>query len=143
LAVASFNMEERDIQNFMRQDWVMTGSDGSPGHPRKYGTFPRKIRVYALDKKIISLPFAIHSSSSLTAGSLHLDDRGILRTGYFADIIVFDPRTIGEKATYDNPEVLATGMRYVVVNGKLAVDGGTFTNTFAGRALKSNQQVAR
>ena len=115
----------------------MTGSDGSPGHPRKYGTFPRKIRTYALDKKVISLPFAIHSSSGLTAETLHLDGRGLLRTGYFADIVVFDPKTIADQATYDNPEALAAGMKYVLVNGKVVVDRGNFTNTFAGRALKS------
>lgn len=137
LAVASFNMSEQDIENFMRQEWVMTGSDGSPGHPRKYGTFPRKIRSYALDKKIITLPFAIHSSSGLTAQTLHLERRGLLHTGYFADIIVFDPKTIADQSTYDNPEVLASGMRYVLVNGRLAIDDGKFTNTFAGRALKS------
>jgi N-acyl-D-amino-acid deacylase len=138
LAVASFNMNEQDIENFMRQDWVMTGSDGSPGHPRKYGTFPRKIRTYALDKKIITLPFAIYSSSGLTAETLHLEHRGFLRTGYFADVIVFDPKTIADQATYDNPEILASGMRYVLVNGRLAIDGGNFTNTFAGRGLKSH-----
>lgn len=137
LALASFNMSEQDIENFMRQDWVMTGSDGSPGHPRKYGTFPRKIRTYALDKKVISLPFAIHSSSGLTAETLHLDGRGLLRTGYFADIVLFDPERIADQATYDNPEVLAAGMNYVLVNGKVAIDGGKFTNTFAGRVLKS------
>jgi N-acyl-D-amino-acid deacylase len=143
LAVASFNMSERDIENFMRQDWVMTGSDGSPGHPRKYGTFPRKIRVYALDRKIITLPFAIHSSSALTAESLHLEQRGLLLAGYFADIIAFDPKNITDQATYDNPEVFSAGMKYVVVNGKLAVDGGKFTNTFAGRALRLSHRVAQ
>jgi N-acyl-D-amino-acid deacylase len=143
LAVASFNMNEQDIENFMRQNWVMTGSDGSPGHPRKYGTFPRKIRMYALDKKVIPLPFAIHSSSGLTAESLHLDQRGLLRTGYFADLIVFDPKAIADQATYENPEVLASGMKYVLVNGKLAIDDGKFTNVFAGRALKSHLQEGR
>ena len=140
LAVASFNMSEKDIENFMRQDWVMTGSDGSPGHPRKYGTFPRKIRIYALNKKVITLPFAIHSSSGLTAESLHLEQRGFLRNGYFADVIAFDPKVIADRATYDNPEELAVGMRYVLVNGKLAIDDGKFTNVFAGRGLKSHGQ---
>jgi len=65
-----------------------------------------------------------------------------LRTGYFADVIAFDPKTIADQASYDNPEVLAAGMKYVLVNGKLAIDGGKFTNTFAGRALRS-QQAAR
>src|SRR5262249_5279153 len=90
-SVASFNMNDKDVDAFMKQDWVMTGSDGSEGHPRKYGTFPRKIREYVLNKKIISMPFAIRSSSALTAETLRIPDRGRLTTGYYADVIVFDP----------------------------------------------------
>src|SRR5690349_8494196 len=134
--VASFNMSEQDIENFMKHPWVMTGSDGSPGHPRKYGTFPRKIREYALKRKVISLPFAIRSSSGLTAESLGIKNRGFLRVGYFADVTVFDPKTISELSTYEHPEVLARGMKYVIVNGKLAVDGGKYTGALAGRALR-------
>jgi len=133
--VASFNMQESDIENFMRQDWVMTGSDGSPGHPRKYGTFPMKLRKYVFDEHIISLPFAIRSSTSLTAQTLGLKDRGLLKTGYFADIVVFDPRTINQRATYVDPAVLSTGVRYLAVNGKLAVDGGELTSVLPGRPL--------
>ena len=134
--VASFNMNEADIENFMKQDFVMTGSDGSPGHPRKYGTFPRKIREYALKRKIISLPFAIRSSSGLTAESIGIKNRGLLREGYFADVIAFDPKTISEQSTYEHPNVLARGMRYVIVNGKLAVEDGKYTGALAGRALR-------
>jgi N-acyl-D-amino-acid deacylase len=134
--VASFNMSEQDIENFMKQPWVMTGSDGSPGHPRKYGTFPRKIREYALKRKVISLPFAIRSSSGLTAESLGIRERGFLRVGYFADVVVFDPNTISELSTYEHPEVLARGMKYVIVNGKLAVDGGKYTGALAGKTLR-------
>jgi len=137
--VASFNMSEQDIENFMKQDFVMTGSDGSPGHPRKYGTFPRKIRDYALNRGIISLPFAIHSSSGLTAESIGLRQRGLLREGYFADVAVFDPRMISELSTYEHPEVLARGMRYVLVNGKLAVDDGKYTGVLAGKALRKTK----
>ncbi|MBV9072885.1 MAG: D-aminoacylase, partial [Acidobacteria bacterium] len=134
--VASFNMSEADIDNFMKQDWVMTGSDGSPGHPRKYGTFPRKIREYALKRKVISLSSAIRSSSGLTAQSIGLKDRGLLREGYFADVIAFDPNTISEESTYEHPELLAQGMRYVLVNGKLAVENGKYTGALAGRAIR-------
>ncbi len=135
-SVASFNMNDKDVENFMRQDWVMTGSDGSGGHPRKYGTFPRKIREYVLNKKIISMPFAIRSSSSLTAESLRLPDRGRLTPGFFADVIVFDPKTIADRSTYEEPEILAAGMKYVLVNGKLAIEDGKFTGTLAGRAIR-------
>jgi N-acyl-D-amino-acid deacylase len=133
--VASFNMNETDIENFMREPWVMTGSDGSEGHPRKYGTFPRKLRVYVNEKKILALTAAVHSSSALTAQAMHLADRGLLREGFFADVIAFDASTIADRATYERPDVLATGVKYVIVNGKVAVDGGKYTGLLAGRAL--------
>ena len=135
-SVASFNMNDKDIDNFMRQDWVMTGSDGSGGHPRKYGTFPRKIREYVLNKKIISMPFAIRAGSALTAETFRIPDRGRLTPGFFADVIVFDPKTISDKSTYEQPQILAVGMKYVLVNGKLAVDDGKFTGTLAGRPIR-------
>jgi len=133
-------MSEADIENFMKQDFVMTGSDGSAGHPRKYGTFPRKIREYALNRKVITLPFAIRSSSALTAEALGIKQRGFLRAGYFADVAVFDAKTISELSTYEHPDVLARGMRYVIVNGKLAVDDGKYTGVLAGRALRKAAQ---
>lgn len=137
--VASFNMSEADIENFMKQDWVMTGSDGSPGHPRKYGTFPRKIREYVFKRKVISLPFAIRSMTSLTAQTLQIPQRGLLREGYYADVAVFDPKTIADLATYEHPQILAAGMRYVIVNGKLAVDDGKYTGALAGKPLRKNR----
>ncbi len=133
--VASFNMQASDIQNFMRQDWVMTCSDGSPGHPRKYGTFPLKLRKYVFDEHVITLPFAIRSSTSLPAETLGLKDRGLLKTGYFADVVVFDPKTIGARSTYQQPNLLATGVLFLLVNGQLAIDGGALTKVHAGRAL--------
>jgi N-acyl-D-amino-acid deacylase len=96
-------MKDADIEAFMRQPWVMTCSDGSDGHPRKYGTFPRKLRDYVFDKPVISLPFAIRSSTSLPAQTLGLKDRGLLKPGYFADVLVFDPATIRDLATYESP----------------------------------------
>jgi len=134
-SVASFNMKDADIEAFMRQPWTMTCSDGSEGHPRKYGTFPRKLRDYVFDKPVISLPFAVRSSTSLPAQTLGLKDRGLLKTGYFADVLVFDPKTIRDLATYESPRVLATGVRYLTVNGKLAIDNGALTTTLAGRPL--------
>jgi len=133
--VASFNMKESDIEAFMRQPWVMTCSDGSNGHPRKYGTFPRKLRDYVFDKPVITLPAAIRSSTSLTAETLGLKDRGLLKAGYFADVLVFDPRTLRDNATYQSPRLLSTGVRYLTVNGQLAIDNGTLTPTLAGRPL--------
>jgi N-acyl-D-amino-acid deacylase len=134
--VASFNMKESDIKAFMRQSWVMTCSDGSEGHPRKYGTYPRKLRQYVYEKHIISLEFAIRSSTSLPAETLGLKDRGMLKPGYFADVLIFDPKTFNERATYQQPRVLATGVRFLTVNGQLAIDNGSLTTILAGKALK-------
>lgn len=136
LGIISFNMNEADVERFMVQPWVMTGSDGSPGHPRLYGTFPRKLHDYVFEKKLITLPFAIRSSSALAADLLGLTDRGLLREGYFADVIVFDPATIADTATYAHPENLATGLRYVFINGTLVVREGQYSGGLAGKTLR-------
>ena len=134
----SFNMSEKDISRFMKNDLVLTCSDGSAGHPRKYGTFPRKFHEYVYDQKLISLPFFVRNSSAKTAEWFHIPERGLIREGYFADITIFDEKTLADRATYEQPELLATGMKYVIVNGKLAVDNGTYTGALAGRALRKN-----
>lgn len=136
LGVASFNMNEDDVIRFMKQPWVMTGSDGSYGHPRMFGTFPCKLRVYVYDKKVITLPFMIHVSSDLTATTIHIPARGLLRTGYFADVIAFDPATVADRSTYDRPTELAVGMKYVIVNGRLAVENGKYNGALAGRPFR-------
>jgi N-acyl-D-amino-acid deacylase len=135
-SVASFNMKESDIEAFMKQPWVMTCSDGSEGHPRKYGTFPRKIHVYVYEKHVLSLEAAVRSSTSLPATTLGLKNRGLLKPGYFADVLIFDPKTFLDRATYQDPTILATGVQYLLVNGQFAVDKGKLTSTLAGRALK-------
>ncbi len=134
--VTSFNMTESDIENFMRQPWVMTGSDGSGGHPRKWGTYPRKIREYVLNRKVISMERMIQSSSLQVAETFHLKDRGKLAEGWFADVVVFDPKTITDRSTYDQPELQAEGLRFIFVNGKLAVDGGKYAGALSGRTLR-------
>lgn len=133
--VGSFNMSEGDIETFMRAEFVMTGSDGSGGHPRKYGTYPRKIRRYVLDKPVLSMARMIHASSGMPAEVFGLAGRGRLAEGAFADVAVFDPKTIRDEATFLEPTRLATGMRYVLVNGVLAVDEGTPRHTLSGRTL--------
>ena len=134
-SVASFNMKESDVETFMVQAFVMTGSDGSSGHPRKFGTFPRKLRQYVYEKHLLTLPQAVRSSSGLTAESLRIADRGVLTVGKFGDVIVFDPRTVSDRATYEQPTLLATGMRFVLVNGTVAVSEGLYTGALAGRPL--------
>jgi len=133
--VASFNMNEDDIRTFMRAEFVMTGSDGSDGHPRKYGTFPRKIRHYVLEEGVLGMERMIQSATSQPAEVFGLSGRGNIAEGYFADIAVFDPATIRDEATFMEPRRLATGMRYVMVNGVLAVDDGVPTHTLTGRTL--------
>ena len=142
--VASFNMSEKDIRRFMKDKFVMTCSDGSTGHPRKYGTFPKKLHDYVLTTKLISMEFMVRNSSALTAETFRIPERGLIREGYFADVIVFDPKTITDRATYEQPEVLSEGMRFVIVNGQVAVADGKFNGTLAGRALrKTSGAVAR
>jgi N-acyl-D-aspartate/D-glutamate deacylase len=136
LRVVSFNMSENDLEYFTKQRWVMTASDGTPGHPRKYGSFVKRLKDYALDKKIVTPAFVIHASSGLTAETLGIKKRGFIREGYYADIIVFDPKTLDTKATFENPDVFAEGMIYVVVNGVLAIDNRTYTGKLSGRSLK-------
>lgn len=138
-SVASFNMTATDIEIFMKADFVTTGSDGSEGHPRKYGTFPKKLRDYVLDKPVLTMERAIQSSSAQTAQQLGITNRGQLTEGFYADVVVFDPKTIRDMATYVNPEVLAEGVRVVLVNGKVAVDAGTVTGVLGGRALRKNK----
>ena len=131
----SFNMSEADIAAFMRQPWVMTDSDASGGHPRVWGTFARKYAKYVVADKVIGLRDFIERSSSVTARWFGLTGRGELKAGYFADVVVFDPKTYAARATYEQPTLPAVGVRTVVVNGVLAVDNGALTGKAAGRAL--------
>jgi N-acyl-D-aspartate/D-glutamate deacylase len=134
--IGSFNMNEDDIATFMQAEFVMTGSDGSDGHPRKYGTFPRKIRKYVMEDSVISMERMIQASTSQPAGVFGMPDRGRIAEGAYADIAVFDPETIRDESTFLEPTKLATGMRYVFVNGVLAVDGGEPTGSLSGSVLR-------
>ena len=134
-SVASFNMTEADIEKFMVQDFVFTDSDGSDGHPRKYGTFPKLLREYVYTRHVLTLPQAIRRSTAATAAFLGFNDRGTLTVGSFADVIAFDPNTVADRSTYEAPTLLATGVRYVLVNGVIAIDGGAYTGATAGRVL--------
>ena len=135
-SVASFNMNEKDIEKFMVQPFVFTDSDGSDGHPRKYGSYPKLIRTYVYDRKVLTLEQAVRRSSSAVAEFFGFTDRGVVRPGAFADVIVFDPATVADRATYEEPTLLATGMRWVFVNGVTALEGGKYTGATSGRVLK-------
>lgn len=134
-AVASFNQTEADIAAFMSRPWVMTGSDASTGHPRAFGSFARKYAEYVVARRVLTLRDFIHRSTALTADTFGLADRGRLRAGAFADLVVFDPARYAARATYEQPEQVATGVRYVLVNGELAVVDGALTGRAAGHAL--------
>jgi N-acyl-D-amino-acid deacylase len=138
----SFNMSEADVEAFMRQPWTMTSTDGglphfgkTSEHPRAYGAFPRKLRNYVLDKPVIPMAQAIHAATGLPAKILGVPDRGLLREGAFADVIVFDPDTIRDLATYERPHAYSVGVDYVFVNGKAALAKGKPTADRHGRVL--------
>jgi N-acyl-D-aspartate/D-glutamate deacylase len=131
----SFNQSESDIATFMRQSWVMTDSDASAGHPRVYGSFARKYAKYVLSDHVITTREFIERSSAVTADWFHLTGRGHIRTGAFADLVVFDPKTYAARATYQQPTLFAVGVRTVLVNGVVEVDNGKLTGRAAGRAL--------
>jgi N-acyl-D-aspartate/D-glutamate deacylase len=139
MSVASFNMTEQDIETFMKDPFVMTGSDGSGGHPRAFGTYPRKIRRYVLDKPVITMARMVQASSAQVAEVYGIPQRGRLTEGFFADVIVFDPTTIREMATYVEPELPSVGMRWVFVNGREVVADGRLTATMAGRGIRKGQ----
>jgi N-acyl-D-amino-acid deacylase len=142
----SFNMNENDVEFIMKQPWTMTSTDGtlvpfgqSAEHPRAYGAFPRKLRRYVMERNVISMEQAIHSGTGLPAKVFAIKDRGELRAGLVADVIVFNPETIRDVATYVQPHAYSEGMEYVFVNGKPAVEGGKVTAQRYGKVLPPNR----
>ena len=142
-AVVSFSMSPQDIRHVMTVPWVATASDGRaylPGadkpHPRSYGTFPRKIHQFAQTEEVISIGHAIRSSTSLPAEILGMTDRGIIKSGLVADVVVFDPEALKDVATFDDPHQYCEGIEYVLINGKLSVYRGKVTGGLHGRALR-------
>ena len=135
-SVASFNMHDADIVNFMKQDFISIDSDGSDGHPRKFGAFPKFFREYVREKKVMSLQEGVKKSSSASAAMLGIRERGTIAPGFFADVIVFDADNFTDRSTYEQPTLLAEGMKYVLVNGVLAVSEGRYTGATPGRVLR-------
>ena len=141
-SLISFNMNERDIEHIMRRNYTMTSTDGDlvpmgvgKPHPRAYGAFPRKLAVYVRERGVVDLAFAIRSMTSLPASVFAMKDRGLLRPGAWADIVVFDPEKVRDTATYLEPHQLAQGMIHILVNGELVLDGGRFTGKLPGRVV--------
>jgi dihydroorotase/N-acyl-D-amino-acid deacylase len=145
--VAVFAMNEKDVALALEQPWVSicndsqgTAPDGFLGkehpHPRAYGTFPRILRKYVREDKLLSLPDAIRKFSALPAQRMRLTDRGVLKQGLWGDIVIFDPEKIRDVATFENPNQLSEGMEYVLVNGVPVIDGGKMTNALPGKVLR-------
>ena len=139
-------MSEDDVKTAMRFPWVSVGTDSSAikpegelgagqPHPRSYGTFPRILGHYVRDEHVLTLPDAIRKMTSLAASQMKIANRGMIKEGYFADLVVFDPKSVADKATYDMPHQYPVGIDTVVVNGAVTVDGGKHTGAHAGRAL--------
>jgi N-acyl-D-amino-acid deacylase len=145
-SVADFGMSELDVELALKQPWVSIDNDASGvsptgllgqehPHPRAYATFPRILRKYVRQLKLLSLPEAIRKFSALPAAREHLTDRGVLKKGMWADVVVFDPEKIHDVATYENPNQLSMGMEYVLVNGVPVIDAGKMTGKLPGHVL--------
>ncbi len=134
--VVVFVMNEQDIVTAMKQPWVMSSSDGAEDeHPRGYASFPRQWTNYVVDQKVLTPVQFVHRSTGLPADTFHLTDRGYIRKGYFADIVVIDPKTYKGLATYTEPTLLSTGVQDILVNGKLEIENTHPTGVLNGRGL--------
>jgi N-acyl-D-amino-acid deacylase len=147
IEVVFFLMSEDNVRKQLQVPWVSFGSDAasmapvdpftrSSAHPRAYGNFARLLGKYVRDEKVVTMPEAIRRLSGLPAANLGLADRGTLAAGRFADVVVFDPATIADRATFEKPHQYAVGMRHVFVNGVAVLKDGEHTGALPGRALK-------
>lgn len=143
--VISFQMSEEDIKNFLSYRYSFIGSDGSSykkrseedrTHPRSFGTFPRILGRYVRELKILSLEEAVSKMTYLPAKKLKIKDRGIIKEGAYADITIFDPEKITDKATYDDPFQYPEGIEYVLLNGNIVVENGKYNNKRAGIVIR-------
>ncbi|MGI8958406.1 MAG: N-acyl-D-amino-acid deacylase family protein [Bryobacteraceae bacterium] len=149
MSVAVFGMSEQDVAYALKQPWVSidndsqgTAPEGVLGqehpHPRAYGTFPRILRKYVREEKLLTLEEAIRKFSALPAQRMRLTDRGVLKQGMWADITIFDPKSIRDVATFEDPNQLSVGMEYVLVNGMPVIEKGKMTNALPGRVLRGS-----
>ena len=144
---AVFAMSEADVSLALEQPWVSIDNDSSGTspegilgqehpHPRAYGTFPRILRKYVREEKKLTLEDAIRKFSALPAQRMRLTDRGVLKQGMWADVVVFDPATVRDMATFDNPNQLSEGMEFVLVNGVPVIENGKMTGLLPGKVLR-------
>ncbi|MCI3131185.1 amidohydrolase family protein [Phenylobacterium aquaticum] len=152
LQVAYFMIPEAGVRRALTLPWVSFGSDGGSvtvdgptgpaAHPREFGTFARVLGHYVRDEKVLPLAEAVRRMSGLPAANLGLTDRGLLKVGYFADVVVFDPRTVADTATYESPRQYAVGVRDVFVNGVQVLADGQHTGATPGRVVKNTARKA-
>jgi dihydroorotase/N-acyl-D-amino-acid deacylase len=146
-SVAVFGMSEADVALALLQPWVSvdndsqgTAPDGLLGkehpHPRAYGTFPRILRKYVREEKRLRLEEAIRKFTALPAQRMRLVDRGVLKAGMWADVVVFDPEKVRDLASFENPNQFSEGMQYVLVNGVPVIDDGKATSALPGKVLR-------
>jgi len=142
-----FMMQESDMKAALKSPFVSICTDsgaraidgplaGSKSHPRGWGTYPRILGRYVRDEKLMPLELAIHKMTGLPASNVGLQQRGLIREGYFADITIFDPKTVIDRATFEEPNQYPAGINYVIVNGQIEVENGTRTPTNSGRVLR-------
>lgn len=141
--IVSFSMNDADVRTLMLQRWTMTASDGGlvpfgrgVPHPRSYGTFPRRLRQFVVEEQLQSLEDAIRSMTALPAQVYRMPERGVVRPGLAADLVVFRPEALDDRATFTDPHQLSEGMTHVLVDGRFALRDGALTGERAGRVLR-------
>jgi dihydroorotase/N-acyl-D-amino-acid deacylase len=146
-SVAVFGMSEPDVVLALQHPWVSINNDSegtapegllgeAHPHPRAYGTFPRILRKYVREEKRLTLENAIRKFTSLAAQRMRLDDRGVLKAGMWADVVIFDPAEVRDLATFDKPNQLSEGMAWVLVNGVPVIAEGKATSELPGKVLR-------
>ena len=144
---AASDVYKRQVCTVIQHPFSMIGTDGSAvapygvlgkgkPHPRSYGTFPRVLGKYVREERILKLENAVRKMTSLPAQKLGLRDRGLVREGMYADIIIFDPEKVADKASYADPHRYPEGIKYVLVNGRVTIDSGEHTGELSGKALR-------
>jgi N-acyl-D-aspartate/D-glutamate deacylase len=148
-----FIISEDDLKLALRQPWVSIGSDGSAlatsgplragvPHPRNFGTFPRVLGKYVREEHVLSLEEAVHKMSGLTAKQMHISDRGLIKEGFAADLVIFDPATVADRATFTDPFQYPVGISTVVVNGRIVLDNGRHTGQRPGVVIRGHGAAA-
>jgi len=150
--IVHHSMNEDDVRYVMAKEWVCIGSDsranapygplsfGKP-HPRSYGTFPRVLGRYVRDERVLGLEEALRKMTSLTASRPRVHDRGVVQTGAWADLVVFDPARVMDAATYEDPHRYPVGIEYVIVNGGVALEAGETARDRHGRFLRQGTDL--